>query len=235
MTVNSHRIGRLAGIWFIATFVFSIPAVALYGPVLDHPGCVASGAADGSIEWGALLEVVLVVANIGTAIVLFPILKRHSERLALGYVAIRIVESTLIVIGIVSLLAVITLHQDVSGGLADAGSTTVTTRSLVAIHDATFLLGPSFCAGIGNGILLGYLAYRSGIVPRRMAMIGLVGGPLAVLAAILALFGAYEQNSDMQLLITMPEIVWEAAFGIYLAVKGFANLVCEGLAVVGDR
>ena len=205
--VPPKHVARIAGVLFILTFLTSIPALLLYGPVLDDPGHTG---ADGQIRAGAYLEVLLVIANAGTAIVLFPVLRRWSEAVALGYVATRIVESTVIAVGIASMLAVISLPAGAPGA-----------HALVEIHDATFLLGPAFCAGFGNGILLGYLMYRSGLVPRRMAVIGLVGGPLCLVAATLALFGVHEQTSGTAFLLTFPEIVWEASFGIYLTVKGF--------------
>jgi hypothetical protein len=119
-------------------------------------------------------------------------------------------------------LSVVTLQQAAGGpGAADAASLTVTGRSLVAVHDWTFLLGPGFCAGLGNGLLLGYLLHRSGLVPRRMALIGLIGGPLAFAAATGVLFGLYEDGSAAKFLLTAPEIVWEAALGIYLIARGF--------------
>jgi hypothetical protein len=125
-----------------------------------------------------------------------------------------------IVIGIVSLLSIVTLRQDFAGG-ADAASLVLAGQSLVAIHDWTFLFGPAFCAGFGNGLLLGYLMYRSGLVPRRMALIGVIGGPLAFASATAVLLGAYEQTSAVSFLATFPEMVWEASLGIYLIAKGF--------------
>ena len=127
---------------------------------------------DTGVLVGAALELLLIVANIGTAIVLFSVLKRRNERLALGYVAARLVECGFIAAGVVSIFAIVTLRQDAAG--ADADSLVVAGQSLVAIHDATFLLGPGFVVGIGNGLILGYLMHRSGLVPRRMAVLGLV-------------------------------------------------------------
>jgi hypothetical protein len=172
------------------------------------------------VQLGAFLEILTAIANIATAVVLFPVLKRQSEGIALGYVASRILESTVIVVGLVSLLAVVTLRQDLAGTGAD-GSVLTAGRSLVAVHDATFLLGPAFCAGFGNGLLLGYLMYRSALVPRPMALIGLIGGPIAFATATAVLFGAYDQQSAVNFLFTLPEIVWEASLGIWLVVKGF--------------
>jgi hypothetical protein len=221
--VNStRRVALVTGIFFVMTFVFSIPGLLLYGPVLHHPDYVLGAGADTRIALGAFFEVITVIANIGTAIVLFPILKQQNESIALGYVASRILESTVIVVGIVSVLSVVTLRQDLAGATgADAASLVTVGRSLVAIHDWTFLLGPAFCAGFGNGLLLGYLMFKSGLVPRPMAILGLVGGPLCFASAIAVLFGLYEQTSGVNPILTIPEIIWEGSLGIYLIVKGF--------------
>jgi Domain of unknown function (DUF4386) len=188
--------------------------------VLDDPvGYIASGGHDKQVLFGVFLELLLIIANIGTALALFPVLKRQSEALALGYVTARVVESVFIAVGILSLLTVVTLRQDAAG--ADSDSLLATGQSLVAIHDWTFLLGPGFVVGVGNGLILGYLMYRSGLVPRRMAMFGLVGGPLVCASGLAVLFGVIEQGSAGQVLATVPEIVWEASLGIYLIAKGF--------------
>ena len=169
---SNRKTALIAGALFLITFLTSIPAaLLLYGPVLDHANYIVGAGADTRVALGALLEVLLIIANIGTAVVLFPILKRQNEGLALGYVTARLVESTFIAIGIVSLLAIVTLRQDV-GGAGGADSLVPVGRSLVAIHDWTFLLGPGWIVGVGNGLILGYLMYRSGLVPRRMAMLG---------------------------------------------------------------
>jgi hypothetical protein len=131
-------------------------------------------------------------------------------------------ESTIIVVGLISLLAVVTLRQDLAGAAgSDRATLDVVGRALVAIKDGTLLLGPAYCAGLGNGLLLGYLMYRSGLVPRRMALLGVIGGPLSVVGATCVLFGAWEQTSATQFIFTIPEIAWEASLGIYLIVKGF--------------
>jgi hypothetical protein len=218
----TRRTAFIAGVWFAITFIASIPAVLLYDPVLNDADYILGAGADTRIEFGALLEIITAVANIATAVVLFPILRRVSESIALGYVATRIVEGTIIVVGVISLLTVLTLRQDFAEASgADSGSLNIAGQSLVAFHEATRLLGPQFCAGFGNGILLGYLMYRSGLVPRRMALVGLVGGPLAVVGGILVLFGAIDPFSAPLLLITVPEILWEAALTIWLIAKGF--------------
>ena len=119
------------------------------------------------------------------------------------------------------MLSVLTLRQQCAGTGADAGTITIAGQTLVAFHDWTFLLGPGFCAGIGNGLLLGYLMYVSGLLPRRLAAFGMVAGAFAVVAATGALFDVYDRQSPPQILLTVPEMIWEMTFGIYLVAKGF--------------
>ena len=223
MPTSDRTTARIVGWLFIGTFVFSIPGYLLYGPLLDHPDYVLGSGHDTRITLGAFLEILTAICNIGTAVALYPVAKRYSHRVALGYVATRVLESTIIVAGIVSVLSVLTLRQQFAGTGADAGTLTVAGQTLVAFHDWTFLLGPGFCAGIGNGLLLGYLMYVSGLLPRRFAAFGLVAGTLACVAATGALFGIYDRQSAPQFLLTVPEMVWEMAFGLYLIVKGFTS------------
>ena len=213
--------GRIAGIWFIGTFVFSIPAVFLYDPVLNDTNYIFGGDLDARISLGALLEIFLAISNIATAVVFFPVLKRVNETIALGYVASRIIESAIIITGLISLMTVVTLRDDFTGAGADSASLNIAGHTLVSLHDWTFLLGPQFCAGFGNGVLLGYLMYKSELVPRRMAMLGLIGGPLAFIGGVFVLFGAIEDPSGALFAFTAIEIVWEASLAIYLTVKGY--------------
>jgi hypothetical protein len=216
---SNRRIALAAGVLFIITFITSIPALYLFEPVLRNPAAYISGSgADNTrILIGATLELLLIVANVASAVVLYPILKRQNEILALGYVTARIVESSFIAIGLISVLGVVSLQQQDATG-AGAGTLGV---ALAAIKDWTFLLGPGFIVGIGNGLLLGYLMYRSGLVPRRMAVLGLVGGPLICLSGILVLLGVFEEGGAGQGIATGPEFVWELSLGVWLAVKGF--------------
>ena len=220
---STRRTSFIAGVLFIITFVTSIPAaLVLYTPVLDDANFILGAGADGGVALGAFLEVLLIVANVGTAVVLFPVLKRQNEALALGYVGARLMESTFIAIGIVSMLAVVTLRQDFTGAAGgDPGSFLTAGKSLVAIHDWTFLLGPSWVVGVGNGLILGWLMYRSGLVPRGMAMLGLVAGPVLLAGGTAALLGVIELDSALRNLAAAPEFVWELWLGIYLTVKGF--------------
>jgi hypothetical protein len=200
----------------------AIAALPLYDSVLNDTRFIVGGGGDTRVELGALAEIITLIAGIGTAVALYPVLRRQSEGLALGYVTVRVVESTIIAVGIVSVLAVMTLRQDLAGGAGtDNASLILSGRSLVAVHDATFLLGPASCAAIGNGLMLGYMMFRSGLVPRRFAQFGMVAGSLALLTALLVLFGAYDQVSTPAGILTLPEAVWELSLGIYLIATGF--------------
>ena len=219
----NRRTALVTGVLFIITFVTAISAVLLfYPPVLDDTRYVLGAGADTRVALGALLEVLLIIANVGTAVALFPILKRQHEALSLGYVTARLVECTFIAVGVVSLLAVVTLRQDFAGAAGGDPSTFVTVgKSLVAIHDWTFLLGPGFVVGVGNGLILGWLMYRSGLVPRGMALLGLIGGPLICASGIGVLLGVFEPGSGPQVIATVPEFFWELSLGIWLIAKGF--------------
>jgi len=215
--LSNQQRARVFGVLFLITIVTSIPALLLYQPVLDDPvGYIAGAGQDNRIFLGVLLELLLIIANIGTAVVIFPVVKRQSEELALGYVTARLFECAFILVGIVAVLAVVTLQQEVAG---PAEGTVAYT--LAAIKDWTFLLGPGWVVGWGNGLILGYLMYSSGLVPRKMAILGLVGGPLIILSGTLVLFGVGNAGGPLQGIATIPEFLWELSLGIYCTVKGF--------------
>jgi hypothetical protein len=219
--VDSQRKTALTvGVLFILTFITSIGAVFAYGSVLSDPNYITGAGADGRVFLGAFLELFLILTNIGCAVVLFPLLKQQNEGLALSYVAARIVECTFILIGILSLLAIVTLRQTAT--TADAGSLVTVGKMLHAIKDWTFLLGPGFTDGIGTGLVLGYLMYRSGLVSPRMALFGVVGGPLLAASGAAVLFGVIPQGSSLQGIATAPEFIWEAFLGLWLTFKGFS-------------
>ena len=218
---SARKTALAVGVLFLLTFITSIGAVFAYGPILSDANYITGSGSDSRVFLGAFLELLLIVTNIGCAVVLFPLLKRQNEGLALGYVAERIVEGVFILIGLLSLLAIVTLREQAAG--ADAATLVTIGKTLRAIHDWTFLLGPSFADGIGTGAILGYLMYRSGLVGRRMALFGLVGGPLLVAAAVAVLLGIIPQGSAVQGVATAPEFIWELFLGLYLTFKGFKS------------
>ena len=211
---EDQRAGRIFGVLFILTFITSIGALALFQSVLDDPaGYIAGGGKDNQIYLGAFLEFLLVLSNVGTAVVLYPIARRQNEYLAIGYVGARIIESVFIAAGIIFILGVVSLRTD-SPGAADLAV------SLAQLKDWTFLLGPGMVVPFGNGLILGYLMYKSGLVPRRMAWLGMIGGPLLLIGNVGVLFDVWDQTGPVSLLV-VPEFIWEAFLGIYCAIWGF--------------
>jgi hypothetical protein len=218
--MNTRKIATLTGWLMVITFVTSIPAYfVFYAPVRDNPDYITGAGADptASVALGAVLELILIIAAVGTAVVPYVLFKRYSQSLALGYVAARLVESTFIGIGVLSLLTLLFMRQEGTGSDAALG------ELLVAIHDRAFLLGPGFVTGVANGLILGYLMYRSGLVPRGLAILGLVGGSLIIASGIAIMFDVIERGSALQGIATIPEFIWELSFGIYLIVKGFKS------------
>jgi hypothetical protein len=221
--VNSARkIALVTGVFFMITIIPSpISQFVLYDSVLNDVDYIVGAGADANVRLGAFLEVIIAIAIIGTAVTLFPLLKRQHEGFALGYVAARIFESTMIVVGIIGLLSVVTLRQEFAGVAgAEAASLVEVSRSLVAIHDWTFLLGPGLMPGL-NDIMLGYLLYASRLVPRALALLGIVAGPVHFASFVAVLLGVIEAGSVGQGIASIPVAAFEVILGIWLIVKGF--------------
>ncbi len=223
--MDIQRTARIFGWLFIATFITGIGAKILFVSgvggsfsELNFTGAVS----ENRVFLGAILEFGVIVTNIATAVVIYPIVKRVSEKVALGYVAARVMESAFILVGIMSIVSIVSVSHAMAGATgAEASALTVQGNSLAATYDWAFLFGPGLVVGFGNGLMLGYLMYKSGLLPRRMAMLGLIGGPLLIVSFVLILFGVYENGSGPAFLMALPEIAWEASLGIYAAWKGF--------------
>jgi hypothetical protein len=224
--LDTQRTARIFGWLFIATFVTSIGAKFLFvnglGGSFSELRFIPGNVSETKVYIGAILEFLLIVTNIGTAVVLYPIVKRQSEGLALGYVGARIMESAFILVGLMSIISMVSVSQALVGATgAQATALGVQGSSLAATYNWAFLFGPGLVVGFGNGLILGYLMYRSGLLPRRMAILGLVGGPMLILSFGLILFGVYDNGSGPASLMALPEIAWEASLGVYAAWKGF--------------
>jgi hypothetical protein len=208
---------RVFGVLYLITFVTSIPALLLYEPALRHPVAFIAGSGNvNRIYLGALLELLLIIANIGTAVVIIPIMRRQFEELSIGYAAARLVECTFILVGIVAMLGIATLQQEAAG--ASEGTVAYT---LAAIKDWTFLLGPGWVVGWGNGLILGYMMYRTQLVPRPWTWLGLVGGPLIIISGTIVMFGGNPATSTLKGPASFPEALWELFLGVYCTIWGF--------------
>jgi uncharacterized protein DUF4386 len=214
-----RKTALVAGVLYLITFISSIPAVFLLGPVLSNPNYIVGAGADTQVIGGAFLDLVNAIACIGTAVALFSVVRRQNEGFALGFVTSRIFEAAVIVVGVVSILAVVTLRQPGATG-AEAASLVTTGRALVAARDWTFLLGPGLVPGV-NALLLGYLMYRSRLVPRLIPALGLIGGPLLISSALGTMFGVNEAVSVWSGVALVPIFFWELSLGLWLTFKGF--------------
>jgi hypothetical protein len=217
---SQRATATVTGVFFVVAAVTAMVALALYQPALSDAGYVVGTGADTGVLIGAFLEVVLAASCIGTAVTLYPVVRRQNPGIALGYVCGRLLEAAVIVVGIVSVLSLVTLRQDATGPGTDDAVLVAVGRSLVALHDWTFLVGPGLVIGV-NSLLLAHLMHRSGLVPRWIAALGLVGGPVVFASSTAVLFGAYEQVSAVAMLAALPVFAWEMSLAGYLLVKGF--------------
>jgi len=221
----TRKAALIAGIAYIATFVFSIPVkFGLWVDVLDKPDFVLGAGSDAGVPLGAMFEVLTALGGIVAAVALYSVAKRHSERAALGFVTTRLLEAAMIFVGVIAIMATYTLRQDVAGTAGSDSDALVTTgHALVAIHDWTFLLGPGLMAGL-NALLIGSVMYRSRLLPRWIPTLGLIGAPLLLISVSATLFGAWDQISGPALFLAIPIAVWEFSFGVYMTFKGFRQI-----------
>ena len=216
-----RRVALWGGLAYLATFVFSIPAVALLVPATDHVRTFMTGgdSDDMRVIAGGVSEMLNAFACVATALVLHPVTSRVSRTLALGFVASRLLEAAIIMVGVVSILTVVTLRQDLGGAAAPAG-VIATAHALVAVRSWTFLFGPGVMPAF-NALFLGTILYRSGLVPRVLPLIGLVGAPLLVLKSLIVAFGAMGDASAGAALMALPIAAWELGLALWLTFRGF--------------
>ena len=228
---SMRKTALVAGVFYLISFI-SIPSLALYGVVKNDPSFLISAGNDTGILVAGLLEIIVALAGIGSALALFSVLKRQHEGFALGLVATRIFEGTVIAIGVMSILSVTTLRQPGATG-PEAASLVTMGQSLVATHNWAFLLGQSLMPGL-NALLLGTLMYRSRLVPRILPVLGLIGAPLLIATTIATLFGLVQQYSAVAGLTTIPIFVWELGLGLWLTFKGFNRSAPLMIAAAAD-
>ena len=228
-TDSWRKLALAGGVLYLMTFAFSIPAVFLLQPVLTDPSYIVSAGADSQVLLGAFFDLVTALACIGTAVALYPVLRRQSEAFSIGLVTTRIYEAGVIVVGVVSILALVAIRQ--AGGAAgtDTSALVAVGQALVAVRDATFLLGPGVVPGL-NALLLGYVLFRSRLVPRAIPALGLIGAPLFLVSASASILGVNEQVSVLSAIVLPPIFFFELSLGLWLIFKGFRPTAMAELA-----
>lgn len=217
--VRAQRLARMTGFLFLVTFATSIPAFFLsYAPIRD-PSFILGDGFSVIVAGGAVLEMILIAANIGTALTIYPVLKGGFPGLSLAFVAARIVESTFIAIGIVAVMALNSLRSAALD--ADPQTLTAIGAALAALHDWTFRLGPGVVVGVGNGLILSWMMWKTRLVPRALSTLGLFAGPALLAAGVAVLLGQAEAGGPAQALATVPEFFWELSLGLWLLLRGF--------------
>jgi hypothetical protein len=210
------------GLLYLLTFAASIPQLKLFSKIVHAPeGFITSHGCNTTVLWGSWLEVITALAGIGTAVALYPVTRRISKSTAIGFVTSRVVVAGLIIVGVVSLLAVVSLRADLAGASgARADALHGTSHALVQMRQWTFLLGPGVMTGV-NGLFLGYMMYRSRLVPRIIPTMGLIGAPLILAASTATMFGLWDQISPPATVLALPVAAWEFCLGMWLTLKGF--------------
>ena len=212
----------LIGVLFILAAVTAIIGLALYQPILnDADYIVKASANDTQVIWGAFCELILAFSVIGIAVMMYPILNKENESIAIGYVCFRLLEATIIIIGIISLLSVVTLNQEFTKAVNPNVISFLTAgKLLITVHNWTFLFGPNLALGPGT-LMMSFVLYKSKLVPRYIYFLGLIGGPLIFACAVLVMFGVFLQISIWGVLLAIPVFAYEMTLAVWLIVKGF--------------
>jgi hypothetical protein len=211
---------RITGIFYLITFVSSIPAVFLLDPVLHGPNFVTGTGSAHSVLWGCLLDVVNAIACVGSAVAIYPLVQNQNKSLALGFIASRLFEAAVIMIGVVSLLAIVSLRKSyLADPSIDVASLQVMNTGFLELRNWTFLLGPGLIPAI-NGLLLGTLLFKSKLIPRAIPVIGLIGAPMLLISALCTYFGIFGQMSPVAAVLGLPIAAWELSLGFYLTFRG---------------
>ncbi|MFB9328923.1 DUF4386 domain-containing protein [Paenibacillus aurantiacus] len=220
---------RIVGVLFIVAAVTAVAGLLLYDPILNGSDYLRTGAEHGNqIILGAVMELALVVSAIGTATTMFPILRRYNETIALWHVCFRFLEAIVITVGIVSVLALLTVSRTfVAAGAPDIAAFEPSGTLLKAIHDWTFMLGPLFLLGI-NTMMYSYIFYRTKLVPRFISTLGMTGAALVFVCALLVMFGVIEQVSTWGGILAAPVAANEMILAVWLLTKGFSTDALAG-------
>jgi hypothetical protein len=226
-----RKTALVGGILYLVTFIGSIPAAILVGPALE-PGYITSAGADQQVNLGLVLELVNVFGCIGCAVALFSVIRREHEGLAVGYLATRTFEAVTITVGVLSLLALVTLRQQ-GAESGDAATLVPVSSALVAIRQWAMTLGPNMAAF--NALMLGTALYRARLVPRGIPALGIIGAPILISYVIGTILGLTGPGTIFQGIAVMPFFVWELVLGLWLTFKGFNEHSRLGIAAQARR
>jgi hypothetical protein len=220
-TDRMRKISLTAGVLYLVTFAASLPQLKLFKDVIDNRGFIRGHGSTTPVLWGCLLELITAAAGVGTAVALYPVTKRVSQTAAIGFVTSRLAEGILIAVGVMNVLTVVSMRSDFAGATgAQADALTVNGHALIEARQWTFLLGPGLMPAV-NALFLGYVMYRSGLVPRIIPTVGLIGAPLLLVSSIATMFGMWDQVSSAAFFFALPVAAWEFSVGVWMTVKGF--------------
>jgi hypothetical protein len=215
---TTRKLALAAGVLYLVTFAASIPTLAMKAPLADHADFILGHGDTAPVVWAGFLDFVCAVAGIGTAVALYPVTRRYSRTSAIGFLSSRTLEAAILVVGAISLLSVVTLRNDFTGG--DTSAMVTAGQSLLAQHDLAFLFGPGFMPAL-NAVFLATVMYRFDLVPRWIPVLGFIGAPLLFASSLATLLGGHGQVSDTATLFALPIAAWEFSLGVYMTVKGF--------------
>jgi len=225
--MNANRdIAIMVGVLYIVAAITAILGFALYQPILNDPEYIIKGSANETqVVWGAFNELILAFSVIGISVMMYPIINKENESLAIGYVCFRLLEAILIIIGIIGLLSITTLSQEFGTAVTPNVSSYITAgKLLVTLHNWTFLLGPNLALG-SSTLMMSYFLYDSKLVPRFISILGLAGGFLILVCALLVMFGVFLQVSEWGAILAIPVFAYEMSLAVFLIVKGFNSSV----------
>lgn len=212
--MTDRRTALIAGLLYLLTFAASIAALPLLDPVLHNPGFVTTTGAAPLVRLGALLDLINAAACVGTALVVYPVLRRSAPVGAISFVASRLIEAAIISFGVIALLTVISLRA------TDASALVPVASALVTLRDWTFLLGPGLMPAV-NAALFATALWRARLVPRSIPLLGLIGAPLQLISVLATFFGATSQVSPLSAVAVIPIFLWELSVGLWMTFRGF--------------
>jgi len=215
---TTRKLALGAGLFYLATFVFSIPTLGMTDTVVHNANFVHGAGSTGGVQWAALFDMLTGLTGIGTAVMVYPVIKRYGRTNAVGFVASRTLEAAVLAVSAISLLAVYTLRQDL--GATNTAGLGAAAAALIAVHKWTFLFGPGTMPAI-NALCFATVLRRTGLVHRTIPTIGLIGAPMLAISSIVTILGGWSQTSSIAMLCALPIATWEFSVGVYMTFKGF--------------